>query len=613
MVINRTNVLRKVLPTSVLLYCIYEIACHQQAFTNNVEITVLQDFISPRREILSLTRPTEYFEPRYIYSDDLPAASITQLDLTCPNEQNNSQITFSDVLDNINELDDNAAKVICKLVIHDNELGDVYRNVIVSQHGGATRAAKLKSFTLKFVEGEERWRDLEMLVLKKDSSDKSGLRSKILFDAFKEVPSFNSLRTNFMELSVSIERTDGSVKNLDYGIYINFEPVNEGFVNRRNWRGHGKFNLYKLVHWDIEYDPRLLPNTDPEYNDTLFREVMDYEGNDGHNMLVEMMLAINKATDDELPDVLREWFDMDNLCTWVAITFAICGDWDHRGNNMALFTNDKLRKFYFQPWDYDKSLRTSVRHSRMDISMSPLNNHYLFRRILVSMPIEFMALVWDKVQLLTADGAPFSHESLKAKADEYALATAKYSDPNAVDARYVSRVKWQEHEDDFFGLLHNNPPHWNFNNEVPTSVSMNNGGKLRITDDSDIYTIKLKPALSPRGLEVEHQIVLHRDFDPVVTHWYHAPENIIYKSKFVNLGRVVGSIKARFSIGDEILSRCFNKMYSGCWVNIHSRDSEGRLGNYAARPMYLGAHKLHSSREDAINANVNDNTRDEGL
>ncbi|KNC86099.1 hypothetical protein SARC_01758 [Sphaeroforma arctica JP610] len=545
---------------------------------------------------------TNQYRDTYAYDEDPPADYVTLVDLQCPDQLEGSHTTFTDVLNNVNQYDDSKAVIECDLLLSDGvENNNVRRSIILSQHGGAARRAKLKSFTITFLPEEKVWRGLDKLVLKKDPSDKSGLRSKILFDTFKEMPSFNSLRTNFMALKIQVRAKDGAVADHDFGMYINFEPVDESFVKRRNWLGKERYNLYKSVNWDGQSVGDLKLTSDPEFNDTLFRAIMDYEGSDDHTQLLHMMKDINEVSDTDFPQTLRKWFDLDNLSLWVACTHAILGDWDHTSNNMGLFTNDELKKFYFQPWDYDKSLRLSGGHSQMDTSMSSLNNHFLFRRILIALPVEFMGLVWEKVVILTADGAPFSEERMADKASRYASAIQAYTQPGTVDAIYISRKPWSEQEDDFFGYLHDNKRWWKFNSEIPTSVLQIPSHPKQIVDTGETFYVKLKAAISPVGLEVEHQIVLHTDYDPDVTHWYARPEKVIWRTAWMSFGRQMNYLALAFTIPQKIIARC-RKDGPGndCWVNTHARDSEGKWGYFAQKPLYVGVEKLFNSIEEAI-------------
>eukprot|EP01134_Creolimax_fragrantissima_P006345 CFRG6345T1 len=528
----------------------------------------------------------------YDYLEDPTPECITKIELFCDDVQNGTSVTFNEVLSNVNR-EDQGIKMYCDLLIHDVIDGGS-RSVEVQQHGGATRKAKLKSFLFTFQQWERPWRGLSVLVVKKESSDKSGIRSKILFDTFKAVPHFNGLRTNFMSLQVHIKLKTGEVQTVDYGFYTNFESVDENFVRRRHLEGVKKFWLYKFKSWDFAATPAIRMKSDPDYNEVAFAGLMESAGSDDNTRLVQMMHDINNCTDKEFPMVLQQWFDLDNLATWVAVTLAILGDWDHTGNNMALFSNDILKRFYFQPWDYDKSLRTCIRHSRLDVSMSVLADHYLFRRIMSTMPVKFMGKVNEKVELLTGPGAPFSPSSMKLKADLYAEAVRPFTVKNMPDARLVKRVPWEEHKDDFFKLLHNNKIYWNSNHQFPLSVGHIHAKQSQICYELEqCYSAVFKPSISPTGLDVEHQIVIHHDFDPVATHWYSSPDFILWRSEWRSFGRsdlqrkyelipqhLPGQVIFPLYIPDSIIDYC---RYETCFLNVHARDTEGGVGNYAAR------------------------------
>ncbi|KNC77560.1 hypothetical protein SARC_09983 [Sphaeroforma arctica JP610] len=170
------------------------------------------------------------------YDNDPAPTSVTQIELFCDYKPEGSKFTWEDLQNDTNPLDDVKVKIPCKVNIIDDVDGGT-RNCMVKQ----SRYADIKSYTIKFDDKTQTWRGLDRLLLKKDSGDKSHLRSKVVFDTFKkmDLSIWETFRTHFTHLEVQLKVESGNVDIEDMGIYTNIEKGNEDWIETRYKDGSG--------------------------------------------------------------------------------------------------------------------------------------------------------------------------------------------------------------------------------------------------------------------------------------------------------------------------------------------------------------------------------------
>ncbi|WP_309120786.1 CotH kinase family protein [Paenibacillus sp.] len=212
-----------------------------------------------------------------------------------------------------------------------------------------------KSYKIRLDDDTELWQGQNTLNLNKHYRDLTRVRNKLSYDYFAMIPDLVSLRTQFVHLHVKDE-SDGVQGGdfEDYGLYTHVEEVNETLLASRKLDPYGQ--LYKAVGFGFfRYEDQLKLVTDPTYDEAAFESVLEVEGSQDHRKLISMLDAVNDPTTDFVR-VFDKYFDRDNYFTWMAVNILF-GNLDTFTFNYYIYSPSNSQRWYFIPWDYDRTFR----------------------------------------------------------------------------------------------------------------------------------------------------------------------------------------------------------------------------------------------------------------
>ncbi|KNC74893.1 hypothetical protein SARC_12570, partial [Sphaeroforma arctica JP610] len=444
--------------------------------------------------LILLTVPCQAgYTPAYNYKDDPEVDSVTSIVLNCDDgATTDDEWTWDDLQNDVNIKDNVQVRITCDLDIE----GQTIRNVLVQQRGQGSRRFALKSYTIKFGDENTKWRGLDRLLLKKDPAEHSGIRGKLAFDLFRDVPNFASFRTSWHSLTVVLHKPDGSEEVLDIGLYTNYEKGDAAWIERRKLQGAGYEGtdawLYKVNQWDFRRRSAIRTEEDPRYDRQAMERYIEAEGNRDHSKLIRTMRALNEAADDEFESVLAEHFDLQNLATFVAVA-VICGDWDHTSRNMYILSGPESSVWYVYPWDFDKCFDRHPTRVNTHLSLQNVAENYLFRRIMYTIPIKFTALVDAKIDMLYS--GVMSPRRVAALAEAYAATVAPWLEPGMPDTTQLTKKPWQREKKDFYKAVNGNVAAWKKNMYLPLGVRTTS---LKETG-FNTYRLRMRDSVSTTG------------------------------------------------------------------------------------------------------------------
>jgi len=215
--------------------------------------------------------------------------------------------------------------------------------------GNTSRVAAKKSFKISFntfVPGREFY-GVDKLNLNGEHNDPSIIRSKLSWDAFKEIGMIASRAAHAKVY----------INDVYYGLYISVEHVDDEFLRKNFADDTG--NLWKCLYpADLNYlgaDPTLYQNlTDngrPAY------ELKSNEDQADFSELARFINALNNTASSNLPDSLEHLLDVTGVLKYVAMDILF-GNWDDYWslmNNYYLYHNPSHDRFTLIPYDYDNN------------------------------------------------------------------------------------------------------------------------------------------------------------------------------------------------------------------------------------------------------------------
>lgn len=242
-------------------------------------------------------------------------------------------------------------------------------NAIMRQRGKSVRRAPQKSYRIKIDSKKLLWRKERRLQLNKHPYDASRIRNKLAFDLMQSIPHLGSLRTQFVNLWID----DGAGPE-DYGLFTHVEHVGKEYVRNRGI--NEKDNIYKAEYFQFSADLLKHLAVDSEgqpLNLNNFETRLEIKRGNNHKAVYSMVKAVS---DYELSfeDVLARFFDVDNVLAWVTTNLLLLQK-DAVRQNFYLHNPANTEKFYFLPWDYDRSFEPEF------IPDNSFNTYHLIRRL----------------------------------------------------------------------------------------------------------------------------------------------------------------------------------------------------------------------------------------
>jgi len=263
-------------------------------------------------------------------------------------------------------------------------------NATLRLRGKSSRLASQKSYRVKLLKDMPAWRSEGTLQLNKHPFDLTRVRNKLAFDLFRDIPHIPSLRTQFMQISITNKDKNGAqYASADYGLFTHVEKLGTHYLKKRNLATGS--NLYKVENFEFRLNDALkLDDKGAPINKVEFEKVLTIEEDSkNHKKLVEMLTALNNpATNFDV--FFAKYFDKSNYLTWLS-TSILMGNRDTVNQNFALYQPEGSDKFYFLPWDYDGALgfegqpdikAANNLYSQWQLSASnwwdvPLHRHFL--------------------------------------------------------------------------------------------------------------------------------------------------------------------------------------------------------------------------------------------
>lgn len=230
--------------------------------------------------------------------------------------------------------------------------GLVDANCQIEQRGQSARLYDEKSYEINLVKSAGLFYGHEILNLNKHAADNTRVLNKLCFDLFQMTDDLLSLDTNFIHLQVQ-DLNEKTPEFVDYGLFTQVEEVDEFYFKKRDLDPEGY--LYKAINFEFQrYSDVLMLKTDPDYNEKDFEDILAIDGLDDHTYLIEMLSALNNPF-ISINQVIDKYFHRDNYLTWLASNILL-GNVDSASGNFYLYSKSDENRWYFIPWDYDKSL-----------------------------------------------------------------------------------------------------------------------------------------------------------------------------------------------------------------------------------------------------------------
>ncbi|MBM7649092.1 spore coat protein H [Bacillus ectoiniformans] len=227
-------------------------------------------------------------------------------------------------------------------------------NATIELRGRSSRLEAQKSYKIRLRDNGGLWYGQNVLNLNKHADDRTRVRNKLAFDYFRRIPNLISLRTNFVHLHVKDLTNPNAPDSFeDYGMYTHIEQLNERGLAARGLNPDG--HLYKVENFEFYRYPDILRHQDdPQYDKKLFESVLNINGSENHEELLQMLDDVNDLS-KPFDQVFDTYFQEDNYLTWLAVNILF-GNYDTMSTNYYLYSPLNSEKWYFLPWDFDKAL-----------------------------------------------------------------------------------------------------------------------------------------------------------------------------------------------------------------------------------------------------------------
>ncbi len=223
------------------------------------------------------------------------------------------------------------------------------------QRGASARLLALKSYKINFYEGMESWRGQKTLNLNKHYKDETRIKQKFIYDMVPSVGNMIGLRTTFVRLMIK-DTVAGDLEFVDYGLFTHVEQPNKSFLRAHGLDENG--HLYNALMMEFQMSNDFIESYDgSEESIQAMESLLEVEvGNKDHTKVLEMLEAVNDYNRD-FEDVLDQYFNEDNLYTWLAYNILI-NNVDATSQNFMLYSPSNATTWYIIPWDNDKTFYT---------------------------------------------------------------------------------------------------------------------------------------------------------------------------------------------------------------------------------------------------------------
>jgi hypothetical protein len=235
-------------------------------------------------------------------------------------------------------------------------------NATMKQRGQSARIKPQKSYKVTLDKASGLWNGFSVLNLNKHPFDPVRVRNKMAYDNIKNISGIPGLRTQFVHLYVR-DLSQGIFSNSfqDYGLFTHVENVDTDYL-----KNHGldpKGSLYKAENFEFyRYPDEIKLVDDPDYKKRDFEDRLEIKGDEDHTKLITMLDDVNNRMIN-INTAIEKYFDRENYLTWLAINILF-DNVDTSSRNFYIYSPSNSNKWYFIPWDYDKSLGGYDKYSR---------------------------------------------------------------------------------------------------------------------------------------------------------------------------------------------------------------------------------------------------------
>lgn len=234
--------------------------------------------------------------------------------------------------------------------------GKYVPNATVTIRGQTSSRLAQKNYKIKLYDDAGTWEDQRVINLNKHVWDGLRFRNKLAYDLMEELPDMMALKTQFVHLYVKDETEGTDTGFRDYGLYTHVEQPNKSFLKRHGLDKNG--HLYKINFFEFfRYEDVIRLKNDADYDETEFEKLIEIKGNDDHSKLIAMLEDVNDLS-IPMEDTLEEWFDIENLASWMAFHILI-GNNDTQSRNTLIYSAKNDKKWYFISWDNDACLKNT--------------------------------------------------------------------------------------------------------------------------------------------------------------------------------------------------------------------------------------------------------------
>ena len=299
-------------------------------------------------------------------------------------------------------------------------------NATVTIRGQTSSRHAQKSYKIRLNDDAGTWNDQQVINLNKHQADGLRFRNKLVYDLLEEMPGMMALQTQFVHLYVKDETEGINAEFVDYGLYTQVEQPNKSFLERHGLDKNG--HLYKINMFEFyRYEDTIVLKNDLDYDLEAFEERIEIKGDDDHSKLIEMLEDLNDYS-VPIEDVLNEWFDVDNLTSWMAFHILIGND-DTQSRNTLIYSPLNGKKWYFISWDNDGALsktESEVRDRNTELGWEyGVSNYWgnvLFQRALKNE--EFRSKLDEKIEEFRS---VLTEEKIAKMAKSYAEVVKPYA------------------------------------------------------------------------------------------------------------------------------------------------------------------------------------------
>lgn len=259
-------------------------------------------------------------------------------------------------------------------------------NATVTIRGQTSTRYARKNYKIVLRDEKGTWNDQKVINLNKHEQDYARFTNKLCYDLMSELPGMMSLRTQFVHLYVKDTTVGGGGGFVDYGLYTQVEQLNKRALQNHGLDKNGQ--LYKVNMFEFhQYEDIIRLKSDAAYDEKAFEELLEIKGDDDHSKLIAMLADVN---DYSIPitEVLEEWFEEDNILSWMAFHILV-GNVDTQSRNTFLYSPLNDNTWYFISWDNDAAFTETKNNIKgepegrgWEKGISNYWGNVLFRRIL---------------------------------------------------------------------------------------------------------------------------------------------------------------------------------------------------------------------------------------